>query len=97
MAKVIDFNKYKGLRPKDKRTTSVEDLGNVLCVIIEFLDNEKTSSHYEITGNYESSKMGRAIAAEALLLVAEEILKYDNPEIMTQVMEAFKESLEQFE
>lgn len=91
MAQIINFNKYLGQRPK--RSKKPEELENFCGIAIKFLDDEKTGVHYQVTGEYDKTLMGRAILAEALVAIAEDMLSDDDPAIIYEIIETFRKSL----
>ena len=92
MAKIINFEKYLKNRPT-KGTKKPEDLDKTVVILLEFLDDEKTSSSYDMIGNYNKTKLGRAILGEALLLIAQDILYGEDPTVIHEMLDTMKESL----
>lgn len=92
MAKILDFNRYKSLRPKTRK--KIETVDDCFALLIRYTDDEHNGLEYDITGEIDKTVLGRAVLVEALLRVAEAILMYDNPEIICQVQQAFMKALE---
>lgn len=74
------------LRPK-KSGVTIENLPDAVCILIKFLDDDKNNWSYEVTGNFDRTRAGRALLAQVMLLTAEDILAYDNPESVYGLIE----------
>lgn len=91
MAKIINFEDYLKNRPtKGKKP---EELDKTAVLLIEWLDDEKTSSTYDTIGDHHKTKMGRVVLAEALFKIAEDILFGEDPAIIQEMLETMQEGL----
>jgi hypothetical protein len=91
MAKIINFKEYKKYRPT--RSVSVDSLEDTVCILIKYLDENKTELEYEMTGSYEKSKLGRHLMGVGLLTIAEDILSGEDPEIITSLLDDMRDAI----
>lgn len=91
MGKIINFDKF--LKERPKKSKKPKELEDFCGIAIKFLDSNKTNVEYQVTGDYDRTLIGRVILAEALVAIAENILSDEDPAIIYEIIETFRESL----
>lgn len=80
------MEELKKLRPKRTGITP-KSLDSAVCILIKFLNSDRTRWEWEVTGKFDATRLGRAILAQVMLITAEDILSHDDPEAVYGLIE----------